>query len=99
MPMAVTMFQLVQILHKHLYTQSPVDTGNLHDRGLAMQQFSPTSAGVVLGGLLAPYGPITTLPWVAARWNGKRNPNEGWAFRASESAADEMAALMGGVVR
>lgn len=27
---------------------------------------------------IAPYVPYTNEPWVSAKWNGKKNPNEGW---------------------
>lgn len=87
---------IVGILHKHMYRDSPVDTGNLRDRGLIKKQFSPTNAGIVLGGRDAPYGPITTLPWIHPRWQGKRNPNEGWAQRATQAAVQEIATTLGG---
>ncbi len=96
--MTMTLFEMTNILHKHLYNFSPVDTGNLHDRGLIKQQVSNNSMGVVLGGRDAPYGPITTLPWISPRWNGKRNPNEGWAKLATNVAAQEIASKIGGKI-
>ncbi|QVK17721.1 hypothetical protein KHQ81_12850 [Mycoplasmatota bacterium] len=96
--MGLTLFQMTNILHKHLYRDCPVDTENLHDRGLVKKQFGPNSMGVEMGGPLAPYGPITTLPWVSPHWNGKRNPHEGWAKRAANAAAEEIASTTGGRV-
>lgn len=92
----ITLMTFVTILHKHMYMNSPVDTGNLRDRGLIKQQFGPRDAGVILGGRDAPYGPITTLPWTHPRWRGKKNPNEGWATRAALAAAEEIASITGG---
>ncbi len=92
----ITLFQMTNILHKYMYSYSPVDTGNLHDRGLVKKQFSPTSMGIIMGGPLAPYGPYTTLPWIHERWNGKQNPNQGWATRAANDAAQEIANMTGG---
>lgn len=27
---------------------------------------------------IIPYVPYTNEPWIAKRWNGRKNPNEGW---------------------
>ncbi len=98
----MTLFEMTNILHKHLYNYSPVDTGNLHDTGLIKQQFGPNSMGVILGGRNAPYGPITTLPWIHPRghksYGPPKNPNEGWATKAAKIAAQEIASKIGGKI-
>lgn len=36
---------------------------------------------------IAPYMPYTNEPWIAKRWNGKKNPNEGWWERFANEFA------------
>jgi len=34
---------------------------------------------VTIGGGVVDYAPYTEKKWISPRWNGKQNPNEGWA--------------------
>ena len=36
---------------------------------------------------IAPYMPYTNEPWMAKKWNGKPNPNEGWWEKVVEICA------------
>lgn len=44
----------------------------------------------------APYAVYTNEPWISPFWKGLKNPNEKWFERATESVAQELAALLGG---
>ena len=48
---------------------------------------------------IAPYAPYTEYPWLAQRWNNKKNPNEGWWERFREEFARRLAAELGGTIR
>ena len=48
---------------------------------------------------IAPYVFYTNEPWVAARWHGKKNPNEGWWDRAVKDFVDKVAEYLDGEVR
>lgn len=44
---------------------------------------------ITIGGLNTPamrYAALTNLKWVALRWKGKQNPNEGWVEDAIKEA-------------
>lgn len=66
--------------------QTPIDTGNLRNESIRMVQKSPTKIVVYVDRKIAPYMPYTDKPWLAKRWNGKKNPNEGWFKKAVERA-------------
>lgn len=67
--------ETVEELRQSIYI--PWDTGNMASHALKYE---------ILNGVFhiymdleeAPYMPITNEPWIAAKWNGKQNPNEGW---------------------
>ncbi len=62
---------------------TPIDTGNLRYNG-ALIEYSRGGnvCEIYVDGDgedgIAYYMPFTNEPWVARRWNGKPNPNEGW---------------------
>ncbi len=45
---------------------------------------------------IAPYVWFTQMPWTAARWNGKKNPNEGWFEIFQDEFAHRLARKLGG---
>ena len=45
---------------------------------------------------IAPYVWFTQLPWTAARWNGKKNPNEGWFEIFQDEFTHRLARKLGG---
>lgn len=78
-----------------LKAKAPKDTGNLAYNSIKGHWISETQyeiyvdmgdAGVdspkVKG--IAPYMPYTNEVWISPRWNGKKNPNEGWWNNAVE---------------
>lgn len=47
---------------------------------------------------IAPYVWFTQLPWLSPRWNGKKNPNEGWFEVFQEEFARRLAKKLGGKI-
>ena len=45
---------------------------------------------------IAPYVPYTNEPWISEKWNGKKNPNEGWFERATGFVATYIAGRLQG---
>ena len=48
---------------------------------------------------VASYMVYTNEPWTAARWHGKKNPNEHWWERMCEDFIREVAARLGGKLK
>lgn len=48
---------------------------------------------------IAPYVPYTNEPWLAKKWNGKKNPNEGWWLRFCEEFSRRFALELKGVIK
>jgi len=71
-----------KILKIVLQARAPYDTGNL-----ALNSIRISKNAVIIGGAeIAPYAPITNAPWVSEKWKGRKNPNEGWVYKAIEEA-------------
>ena len=65
---------------------SPIKTGNLRLNAIRYVFVSPTREEVYIDLDIAPYMPYTNEPWVADRWNGKKNKNEGWFQKGFDEA-------------
>ena len=59
-------------------------TGNMAFNASKLEFAAPDTAKIYVDKLIAPYVPYTNEPWVAAKWQGHKNPNEGWFKRAEE---------------
>lgn len=46
----------------------------------------------------APYVPYTNEPWTSPKWNGKKNPNEGWWQVWAETFSNRLAQKLRGKV-
>ena len=64
---------------------SPIKTGNLRHNAITYSFVDSDTFIIEVNTSIAPYMPYTNEPWVARRWNGKKNPNEGWWEDACES--------------
>ena len=73
---------------------APKDTTNLSVNGIRIAD----NDYILIGGEVAPYAVYTNEAWVSERWNGRKNPNEGWINRAIESALPMLVNIMGGSV-
>lgn len=80
---------------KQLRGLAPYDTGNLALNAIKIEFPSPDVCVIYVDESIAPYMPFTTRPWVAERWHGKKNPNEGWWQAAGELIAEYVAAELG----
>lgn len=83
--------------------ETPMRTGNLRYNATNMESTGETSWEIYVSGDgthgIAPYAPYTNEPWLAPRWDGKKNPNEGWFARFVEAVANDIAKTLGGVVK
>lgn len=48
---------------------------------------------------IAPYVPYTNEPWISPKWNGKKNPNEGWWDRFVAEFTKRLANKLKGVIK
>lgn len=83
---------------KELRGLAPYDTGNLAMNAIKMEMVSPTVCMIYVDERIAPYMPYTTFPWVSPKWNGRKNPNEGWWQAAGELLVDYVAQQVEGKV-
>ena len=73
-------------------------TGNMALNATKIEFPSPDTCLIYVDQKIAPYVPYTNEPWVAPRWHGKKNPNEGWFERAAAYVANYVAKRMNGEV-
>ena len=78
---------------------APKDTGNLAYNGVRLVFVSKKEALLYIDETVAPYMPYTNEPWLSPRWNGKKNPNEGWFDRSAEAIAEMMKDMTKGVMK
>lgn len=73
--------------------------GNLRYNATNMEPTGDTSWEIYVSGDgeqgIAPYAPYTNEPWIAPRWNGKKNPNEGWWDRFVDFVVKDVAKTLG----
>lgn len=67
-------------------TCTPIDTGNLRYNAVRMRYLGPKECRIYVDTNIAPYMVYTNEPWIADRWKGAKNPNEGWFKKAVETA-------------
>ena len=70
----------------------PIDTGNMAYNAVVVEMASDTEIRIYIDKSIAPYAVYTEYPWLAKRWNNKKNPNEGWWQRFCEEFARRFAA-------
>ena len=77
---------------------APYDTGNLSLNAIKIEYPSPSVCIIYVDEAIAPYMPYTTRPWVSPKWNGRRNPNEGWWQAAGELIVEYLAQELQGEI-
>ena len=82
-----------------LRTLAPYDTGNLALNAIKIEFPSPNECRIYVDESIAPYMPFTTRPWVSPKWNGRKNPNEGWWQAAGELLAELVAQELKGELK
>ena len=73
-------------------------TGNMAFNASKLEFTTPDIAKIYVDKRIAPYVPYTNEPWVAAKWKGHKNPNEGWFKRAAEIVALSIARSINGEI-
>lgn len=97
----MTIFQLFVIVSQviaELIAEGyvPIDTGNMAHNAIIYRIVGRNEIHVYVDKRIAPYAVYTEYPWVAPRWNGRKNPNEGWWERFREEFAHRLARVLGG---
>lgn len=90
--------QATKYLELMLKLHAPIDTGNLKTSGIRIAQVSPNNFQIIIGGEIAPYAVYTNAEWIAERWAGKRNPNQGWVNKTIELAKPYLIQILSGAV-
>lgn len=90
--------QASKYLQQVLKIFAPKDTGNLSLNAIRVVNVAPNKWQIVIGGEIAPYAVYTNNKWIASRWAGKTNPNEGWVNKAIESAKPYLVQILSGAV-
>lgn len=80
----------------YLKSLVPKDTGNMRYNATKVENLGGGKWRLYVDENIAPYVPYTTEPWISPKWNGKKNPNEGWFERASHLVADYIAQAVHG---
>lgn len=76
----------------------PIDTGNMRYNATRLESLGNNVYRITVSADIAPYVPYTNEPWISPRWNGKKNPNEGWFESGVENVATVLAQQLGGTV-
>ena len=90
--------QASKYLQQVLKVFAPKDTGNLSLNAIRIVQVSPSKYQIIIGGEIAPYAVYTNAEWVAQRWAGKVNPNQGWVNRAIDNAKPVLMSILSGAI-
>lgn len=80
-----------------VFNAAPKDTWNLAVNALKLEE-TETGYVIYVDSAVAPYMVYTEEPWTSTRWNGKKNPNEGWFRQVADAVAVELAAALGGKI-
>lgn len=73
-------------------------TGNMAFNALRYEE-EGNSFVIFIDDSIAPYVPYTNEPWLSPKWNGKKNPNEGWWQRFCAEFARRFAAELKGEIK
>lgn len=76
----------------------PRDTGNMALNALRYD-ITNNIVDITIDESIAPYVPYTNEPWVSDKWQGKKNPNEGWWQRFVDEFTKRLAARLKGELK
>lgn len=71
-------------------------TGNLAFNATKFNYLGDNVWEIIVDESIAPYMPYTNEPWTSPKWNGKKNPNEGWFDRMAADIAEIVRRNLGG---
>lgn len=83
-------FKLCLEIFYAVRTLCPVDTGNMKFNAMRFR-IENDKFIIEIDEIIAPYVFYTIEKWISPRWNGRKNPNEGWFERGIEFALSEIA--------
>lgn len=86
---------VIETLRKELV---PYDTGNMALNALKYDIYEDM-IDIYIDPEIAPYVPYTNEPWISPKWNGKKNPNEGWWDRFVAEFTKRLANKLKGVIK
>ena len=86
--------QVVKEMRRHR-KWVPRDTGNLAYDAIKIT-VTRDLIDISVDPTIAPYVPYTNEPWLSDKWQGKRNPNEGWWQRFAAEFARRLARKLRG---
>ena len=89
--------QAAKYLVEMLKINCPKDTTNL-SRSINIQYVEEGKARIVIGHEDADYAVYTNEPWIDKRWNGKKNPNDGWVEKTIMEATPMIQQLLSGEI-
>ena len=77
----------------------PFHTGNMAQNATRYEIFpNSLSWRLRIDPAIAPHAVYTNAPWISPKWNGKKNPNEGWFDTSARMVAEHLAAIYGGIL-
>lgn len=76
-------------------TRGKTSTGNMANNALRYEVVGD-SFHVYIDDEIAPYCYYTNEPWLSTKWNGKKNPNEGWWERFCQEFSRRLAKRLKG---
>lgn len=76
----------------------PKRSGNMAYNATRLVQKSKWVFEIRVVEAVAPYLSPTNEPWISPRWNGKKNPNEGWFEDKTDVVVTVLAQQLGGTV-
>lgn len=76
----------------------PYRTGNMANDALRYT-INDDYIKIIIDPNIAPYVPYTNEPWLSDKWNGKKNPNEGWWQRFADEFAKRIATKLKGELK
>lgn len=80
-------------------TRYKTSTGKLAFEAFIDNEVAGDEMFVYIDEKKAPYMPYTNEPWIDKRWNGKKNPNEGWWQRFVAEFVRRLAAELKGELK
>lgn len=83
----------------YLKSLVPKNTGNMRYNATKVDNLGNGKWRLYIDENIAPYVPYTNEPWISPKWNGKKNPNEGWFERATDLVARYISTLLRGTLK
>ena len=87
-------YKVATLLCTALKAACPFRSGNLASTIHVAQD--PDGLYVVIGNENIDYAAATNEPWISPKWNGKKNPNEGWVENTIKKYENNIKAIFQG---